>query len=675
MSKKMRAMGAFVPGVLLFVTICFADNPLVQTNYTPDPAPMVYNDTVFLYTGHDEDSATGFTMFNYLLYTSSDLVNWRDRGIVVSLRNFSWAPSNGAWASQCIYRNGKFYYYCAIQLNGIGVLVADSPYGPFTDPLGHPLIANGEIDPTVFIDDDGQAYLFFGNPTCRYVKLNQDMISYSGSVVSLPALSTYQEGPWFYKRNGHYYLAWSSTCCPEGIGYAMATAATGPWTYRGSIMDGNTNSSGNQPGIFDFKGSSYTTGFSNELWFSIQGGRSIRYERRSACLTSITYNADGTIPKVPWWGVGNPVPSVPQVGTFNPYDTVQAETMCWSLGVRTQVCNEGGINVDSIHNGDLIKMKGVNFGTGGAGSFIARVASATSGGNIELRLDNLGSAYEAEAAALSGTAVVATDHTGYTGTGFVAGFINSTTAQVLFTVTAPSAGQYSVQLRYSAGNGASSNTGLFVNGTQTATLSCPATASWDTWSTVTNTVTLNAGSNTIAYRAVTSSNACINLDNITIPSIGGSLVGTCAVAGTGGWQTWATRTCTVTGATGVHDLYLMFTGGTGLLFNFNWWKFNPTTGIGSSIEKNTGYGNSLKIRTCSGTTTSLQLDFSQPVSQGNLKVCLFDLTGRLVTTLYKGRLSSPHLTLPLSRAEIRTGTYLISITLNDKIALSKTIVF
>jgi hypothetical protein len=126
---------------------------------------------------------------------------------------------------------------------------------------------------------------------------------------------------------------------------------------------------------------------------------------------------------------------------------------------------------------------------------------------------------EAEAAALSGTAAVATDHTGYTGTGFVAGFYNSTTAQVLFTVTAPSAGQYSVQLKYSAGNGASSNTGLFVNGTQITTLSCPATASWDTWSTVTQTVTLNAGSNTIAYRAVTSSAACINLDNITIPSI------------------------------------------------------------------------------------------------------------------------------------------------------------
>jgi len=134
-----------------------------------------------------------------------------------------------------------------------------------------------------------------------------------------------------------------------------------------------------------------------------------------------------------------------------------------------------------------------------------------------------GPTFEAEAAALSGTAVVATDHTGYTGTGFVAGFINSTTAQVLFTVTAPSAGQYSVQLKYSAGNGASSNTGLYINGSQIKTISCPATASWDTWSTETETVTLNAGSNTIAYKAVTSSTACINLDNITIPSISGTI--------------------------------------------------------------------------------------------------------------------------------------------------------
>jgi arabinoxylan arabinofuranohydrolase len=85
-------------------TICSADNPIVQTKYTADPAPMVYNDTVFLYTGHDEDDATGFKMLNWLLYTSTDMVNWTDRGSVASLKAFKWAPNNGAWAAHVVYR-------------------------------------------------------------------------------------------------------------------------------------------------------------------------------------------------------------------------------------------------------------------------------------------------------------------------------------------------------------------------------------------------------------------------------------------------------------------------------------------------------------------------------------------------------------------------------------------
>ncbi|MBN2189169.1 MAG: carbohydrate-binding protein, partial [Chitinispirillaceae bacterium] len=183
-----------------------------------------------------------------------------------------------------------------------------------------------------------------------------------------------------------------------------------------------------------------------------------------------------------------------------------------------------------------------------------------------------------------------------------------------------------------------------------------------------NTVTLNAGSNTIAYRAVTSSNACINLDNITIPSIGGSLVGTCAVAGTGGWQTWATRTCTVTGATGIHDLYLMFTGGSGLLFNFNWWKFSPTTGIGTTPETRGMRGNTVKVAT---SAVRIKLDFSETVSSGILSVCLFDLTGRLAATLFNGRLYSAHLTIPLDGAKIRTGAYVVKISLDDKTIVKK----
>lgn len=87
-----------------------AQNPIIQTKYTADPAPMVYNDTIFLYTTHDEDDAKGFKMLDWLLYTSTDMVNWTDRGVVASLKSFDWVTrDNGAWAEQCIERNGKFY--------------------------------------------------------------------------------------------------------------------------------------------------------------------------------------------------------------------------------------------------------------------------------------------------------------------------------------------------------------------------------------------------------------------------------------------------------------------------------------------------------------------------------------------------------------------------------------
>lgn len=113
-----------------------AQNPIIQTKYTADPTPMVYNDTVFLYTTHDEDDAEGFKMLDWLLYTSTDMVNWTDHGAVASLKSFDWVKrDNGAWAEQVIERNGKFYMYCPIHGNGIGVLVSDSPYGPFKDPL------------------------------------------------------------------------------------------------------------------------------------------------------------------------------------------------------------------------------------------------------------------------------------------------------------------------------------------------------------------------------------------------------------------------------------------------------------------------------------------------------------------------------------------------------------
>ncbi len=316
--------------------------PIIQTKYTADPAPYVHGDTVYLFTTHDEDGASGFMMKDWLLYTSTDMVNWQDHGAVASLKDFKWYKGdNGAWAEQVIERNGKWYMYCPIHGNGIGVLVADSPYGPYKDPLGKPLVWQKEhwddIDPTVWIDDDGQAYMYWGNPNVYYVKLNEDMISYSGEINKLPKIKDYQEGPWFWARknaNGakKYYLAFASTCCPEGIGYAMSDSPEGPWEYKGHIMNHTPQTRGNHPGICEYKGKSYCFGLNYDIY---RFKTSEHAEQRSVSAAEMTYNADGTIQELPYFSECK----LNQVGSFNPFRRVEAETMAWGYGLgRDRAC-------------------------------------------------------------------------------------------------------------------------------------------------------------------------------------------------------------------------------------------------------------------------------------------------------------------------------------------------
>lgn len=385
-------VGAAVIATGAVGAICHAENPIIQTSFTADPAPMVYSNTVYLYTSHDEDDARGFHMLDWKCYSTTDMVNWADHGSIASLATFPWAvQNNGAWAPQCIERDGRFYLYVPITVLGwpnnvIAVAVANNPLGPFKDALGHPLInkGGGYIDPTIFVDDDGQAYLYFGNPNAWYVKLNTDMISYSGDLVNAEGKpGNYQEGPWIYKRHGHYYLAYASTCCPEGIGYAMSDKPTGPWAFMGNIMDGNALSSGNHPGIIDYKGKSYVFGFNYALNWELTD---VHRERRSVCVMEIHYNPDGTIQKVPWFTEEG----VAQVGTFNPYAQVEAATICYEKGIKTRPRAGGqqGVFVTVNDNGAYIKIKGVDFGSQGAARFLARVAAPADGNTITMRLDS-----------------------------------------------------------------------------------------------------------------------------------------------------------------------------------------------------------------------------------------------------------------------------------------------
>ena len=385
-----------------------AQMPIIQTEFTADPAPYVHGDTVYLYTTHDEDYGDGFEMRDWLLYTSTDMVNWENHGAVASLKDFKWYDkTNGAWAEQVIERNGKWYMYCPIHGHGISVLVSDSPYGPFSDPLGEPLVWQKEhwydIDPTVWIDDDGQAYMYWGNPNLYHVKLNEDMISYSGEIVEHPHIEDYQEGPWFYKRGGWYYMAFASRCCPEGIGYAMSRNAEGPWEYKGHIMNHTTLTRGNHPGIIEYKGKSYVFGLNYDL---LRMQMAEHHERRSVSVAEMHYNADGTIQEVPYFRES----AIDPVDVFNPYRRVEAETMAWGWGLKVvenghklfRTNTSGGIDtpvlyqrtsahpqlvVADIDEGETLTLRNVDFGKKGARQFVASVSALRKGAQIEIHLD------------------------------------------------------------------------------------------------------------------------------------------------------------------------------------------------------------------------------------------------------------------------------------------------
>ena len=385
--------------------------PLFQTKYTADPSPLVVGDTLFLYTSHDawpeditdpnERSAAGFFMYDWLLWSTTDMVNWTEHGAVASLRDFEWrSRENGAWAIQTVERNGKYYLYAPLHGHGIGVLVSDSPYGPFRDPLGEPLVWQKEhwhdIDPTVYTDDDGQAYLYWGNPHTYWCKLNSDMTSVDGAITRLPHIPNYQEGPWLYKRDGHYYLSFASTCCPEALGYAMSDSPEGPWQWKGYIMSPTERTRGNHPGICEYKGHSYVFGQNYDL---MHLETTEHHERRSVSATEITYNADGTIQEVPYWLDQEPMK---QLHWLNPYQRVEAETMNWGYGLKSAkmgIANTGvvadmpystgrrNMYLYDVSDGDYIRLRGVDFAAG-ARQF-ALTAAADGACTVTLRLDSV----------------------------------------------------------------------------------------------------------------------------------------------------------------------------------------------------------------------------------------------------------------------------------------------
>lgn len=299
--------------LLIIGNICQANNPFIKHMYTADPSARVFNDTLYVYPSHDEDTATGFNMINWHVYSTTDMQTWTDHGEIFSLDSLRWANSL-AWAPDCIERNGKFYFYYPVDKSKIGVAVSDSPYGYFKDPLDSALIhinskgvvCNRDfIDPVAFIDDDGQAYLYMGQLVVNAIKLNPNMVSYDGKVYLLEGTDDFFEATWIHKYNGKYYLSYASQS--GEIKYCISDNPLGPFEYKGVILQ-KMNSGTNHHSIVEYKGQWYLFYHSSDLYFKNTPGEKEKFGwghegsphpfRRSICFDKLYYNQDGTIKEV-----------------------------------------------------------------------------------------------------------------------------------------------------------------------------------------------------------------------------------------------------------------------------------------------------------------------------------------------------------------------------------------
>ena len=279
----------------------------ISSRFNADPSPHVFKGRFYLYATDDaSNSGKYWDSTTWRLYSSKDMKTWRDDGTFLNVSVFKWArPDAKAWAPEAAERHGKYYFYAPVGGDKIGVAVADRPQGPYHDARSDALIdkardanAGAEpIDPAVLIDDDGQAYLFFGTRVPKVVKLKADMISTDGPImdVVVTGFSTddpkkkYGEAPFLHKHKGLYYFSFS-TGWPGQIVYGTAKSPVGPFAYRGVILDYRPISTNHQA-IIEHKGKSWLFYHDNLL----PGGGDWK---RSIAIEPLTYNADGALRQV-----------------------------------------------------------------------------------------------------------------------------------------------------------------------------------------------------------------------------------------------------------------------------------------------------------------------------------------------------------------------------------------
>lgn len=277
---------------------------------TADPSARVWQDsTVTIYTSHDLECQKDFHMRDWMAFSSNDMVNWKSHGTVLSLDDLAWAD-NYAWAPDAAYKNGKYYLFFpagtgfkdrvnpakSTKWMGIGVATSDSPTGPFNDAIGKPLwrkpYAN---DPSIFIDNNGQGYLYFHGKNYDYyvAKMSDDLLSVEGDFIKMD-MGGYEpkmEGPWVFKNGDNYYFT-----MPENnrvLTYYMAKSPTGPWAYKGLIME-QEHHSNNHHSIVQYQGQWWLF---YHRWLKDPKSPCNKRQRHSA-VEPLYFNPDGTIKPV-----------------------------------------------------------------------------------------------------------------------------------------------------------------------------------------------------------------------------------------------------------------------------------------------------------------------------------------------------------------------------------------
>jgi arabinoxylan arabinofuranohydrolase len=390
---------------LMLSVSAFADYPIFYQRYTADPWALVYNGRLYLYCSHDtydKERGYGYFMNDITCISTDDMKNWTDHGEVFNVRDSRWG-ARLSWAPSVVCKDNQFYLYYGNGDRGIGVAVSNNPLGPFVDNNDRPVVdhntpgvlpAEGAwgmwcFDPSVLVDDDGQVYMYFGGSSpgnSRIIKLKDNMREPEGSAIH-PNTPGFFEASFVHKYKGKYYYSYSGHYfkTPSNIDYVVSDKPMEDFDNIGVILPNppvNDNNN-NHHSIAQFNGEWYIAYHNRQLAHD-NGEQDVKAREymRSVCIDRLEHNPDGTIREVVITKDG-----LNQLKNINPYVRNEAETMAKSKGVNT--CAIEGYNraVNNIGNGDFIQISGVDFGTTGAGVFTANVASNSSGGSIELRID------------------------------------------------------------------------------------------------------------------------------------------------------------------------------------------------------------------------------------------------------------------------------------------------